>query len=190
MLSNERHPLRNPGRAIYEDACTGAKAAILISILFTLRRIHPLPCDKNMKRIFNILLNILKKILFESPSKYTVVISELAKILIACSSLSFFCYFYVEIQRHNKLIFFGCNRNFAVCKVSYDVSIVQHELHEILVVLRSINREILKCSLKGRFCWSSACFTSSRGQSMLISYVRGKAISRIKASVAVETTLY
>ena len=142
-----------------------------------------------MKRIFSILLNILKKSSFESPSKYSVVISELAKISIACSSLSFL-FFFVEIQRHNKLNFFGCTRNFAVYKVSYDVSIFQHELYKILVVLRSINCKNLKCSLKGGFCWYSACFTSSRGQSMLISYVCGKAMSRIRANVAVDTTLY
>ena len=72
MLSNEGHPFRKPGRAIYDDACTGAKAAILISSLFTLRRIHPLPCDENMKRIFNILLNILEKPSLESPSSVQV----------------------------------------------------------------------------------------------------------------------
>ena len=50
---------------------------------------YPLACVENMKRIVNILFNILKKSLFESPSKYTVVILELANISIACSSLSF-----------------------------------------------------------------------------------------------------
>ena len=154
--------------------------AILISSLFTLHKIHPLPCNENMRRTLHILLNILKTSLFESPSKYNKVISELAKIAIACSSLSFF----VEIQRSNELIFRGCIRNFAVSKVSYDISIVQHELHKILLVLRSINSENLKCSMKGGFCWSSACSTSSPGQSVLISYVCGKTISRIKANLA------
>ena len=36
-LDNERHPFRNPRRAIYDNACTGAKVAIQILSLFSLR---------------------------------------------------------------------------------------------------------------------------------------------------------
>ena len=161
---------------------------VVFTELFTLRRIHPLACDENMKRIFNILLNNLKNASFESPFKYSHF--SASKVFDSLFFVVTFDFFFVEIQRFNELNIFGCKRNFTIYKVSYDVSIVLLELHEILVILRSINSENLRSTMKSGFCSSSACFTSSRRQSMLISYVCGKAFSRIKANLAVGTALY